>query len=86
VPLADDQKIELALLHDIGNPTRVAITQEGELVSSVELIFMDLATIRSATDDFSDSNKIGKGGFNWHCLQGNTISFVFLCSLIITWS
>uniref|UniRef100_A0A2N9J0N4 non-specific serine/threonine protein kinase n=1 Tax=Fagus sylvatica TaxID=28930 RepID=A0A2N9J0N4_FAGSY len=59
----DDQKIELALLHDIASPTRVAITQEGELVSSVEPFFMDLATIRSATDEFSDSNKLGKGGF-----------------------
>ena len=63
MPLADNQKIELALLHDIASPTRVAITQEGKLVSSVEPFFMDLATIRSATDEFSDSNKLGKGGF-----------------------
>ncbi|XP_050288730.1 cysteine-rich receptor-like protein kinase 15 isoform X2 [Quercus robur] len=41
----------------------VAVTREGELVISEELPFIDLATIRSATDEFSDSNKLGQGGF-----------------------
>ncbi|PRQ25927.1 hypothetical protein RchiOBHm_Chr6g0288991 [Rosa chinensis] len=30
--------------------------------SSEELFFIDLATIRKATNDFSDSNKLGQGG------------------------
>ena len=38
-------------------------TEEGALVGVDELPFMDLATIRAATDDFSDSNKLGQGGF-----------------------
>ncbi|XP_059439419.1 cysteine-rich receptor-like protein kinase 15 [Corylus avellana] len=41
----------------------VAITQNGELVSAEELSFMDLLTIVAATDNFSESNKLGKGGF-----------------------
>ncbi|XP_059439823.1 cysteine-rich receptor-like protein kinase 25 [Corylus avellana] len=41
----------------------VAITQDGELVSAEELSFMDLSTIVAATDNFSDSNKLGQGGF-----------------------
>ena len=39
------------------------ITQEGNLVTSEELPFFDLTTIRAATDDFADSNKLGQGGF-----------------------
>lgn len=39
------------------------ITQEGELVTAQEFPFLDLATTRVATDDFSDSNKLGQGGF-----------------------
>ncbi|XP_062161245.1 cysteine-rich receptor-like protein kinase 25 [Alnus glutinosa] len=42
---------------------RVAITQDGEFVSAEGLSFMDLSTILAATDDFSDSNKLGKGSF-----------------------
>ncbi|XP_061996881.1 G-type lectin S-receptor-like serine/threonine-protein kinase B120 [Rosa rugosa] len=33
------------------------------MVSSEELPFIDLATVRKATDNFSDSNKLGQGGF-----------------------
>nr|XP_023924914.1 putative receptor-like protein kinase At4g00960 isoform X3 [Quercus suber] len=37
---------------------------DGELVpGSEDLHFMNLLTIRTATDDFSDSNKLGQGGF-----------------------
>jgi hypothetical protein len=39
------------------------MTDEGHLVSSEDLPFMDLTTIREATDNFSDSNKLGQGGF-----------------------
>ncbi|KAL4350177.1 hypothetical protein AHAS_Ahas10G0115900 [Arachis hypogaea] len=33
------------------------------MISSDELLFMNLATIKDATHDFSDSNKLGQGGF-----------------------
>ncbi|KAL3740642.1 hypothetical protein ACJRO7_021850 [Eucalyptus globulus] len=52
-----------AVLHDLVNPVSVEITEEGNLVSSEELPFMDLATLKAATDDFSSSNKLGQGGF-----------------------
>ncbi|KAK3431856.1 hypothetical protein EUGRSUZ_E03732 [Eucalyptus grandis] len=52
-----------AVLHDLVNPVSVEITEEGNLVSSEELPFMDLATIKAATDDFSSSKKLGQGGF-----------------------
>ncbi|KAL6197984.1 hypothetical protein ACLB2K_027776 [Fragaria x ananassa] len=51
------------LLHDPASPTEVTITEEGELVTSEVLPFVDVATIKIATDDFSDSNKLGQGGF-----------------------
>ncbi|PQQ15143.1 hypothetical protein Pyn_27904 [Prunus yedoensis var. nudiflora] len=41
-------------------------TLDGNMADANELIylaFMDLAAIRVATDDFSDSNKLGQGGF-----------------------
>uniref|UniRef100_A0A803NZ15 non-specific serine/threonine protein kinase n=1 Tax=Cannabis sativa TaxID=3483 RepID=A0A803NZ15_CANSA len=58
-----DDRSERALLQDLTMPRTVTITQEGNLVTSEELPFFDLATIRVATDDFSDSNKLGQGGF-----------------------
>lgn len=39
------------------------MTQDGELVTSEDLPFMNLSTIMAATDEFSDSNKLGQGGF-----------------------
>ncbi|KAG6695140.1 hypothetical protein I3843_09G082800 [Carya illinoinensis] len=59
----DDDKSQKALLHELASPTGVAITQEGELVSSEDIHFMSLSTIMAATDDFSESNKLGQGGF-----------------------
>ncbi|XP_050288729.1 cysteine-rich receptor-like protein kinase 10 isoform X1 [Quercus robur] len=59
----DEERSQHALLHELASPTAVAVTREGELVISEELPFIDLATIRSATDEFSDSNKLGQGGF-----------------------
>ncbi|GMY36980.1 cysteine-rich receptor-like protein kinase 15 isoform X1 [Fagus crenata] len=60
----DDEISQNALLHDLAiRPTGVEITQDGELVGSENLYFMNLSTIRTATDDFSDSNKLGQGGF-----------------------
>lgn len=51
------------ILQDLVSPRHVAITQEGELISSDEMLFMTLATIKAATGDFSDRNKLGQGGF-----------------------
>ncbi|XP_059432497.1 cysteine-rich receptor-like protein kinase 25 [Corylus avellana] len=59
----DDEKSQKTLLHELTSHTGVAITQDGELVSAEELSFMDLSTIVAATDNFSDSNKLGQGGF-----------------------
>ncbi|KAF3960270.1 hypothetical protein CMV_015003 [Castanea mollissima] len=60
----DDEKSQNALLHELARPTGVEITEDGELVpGSEDIHFMNLLTIRSATDDFSDSNKLGQGGF-----------------------
>ena len=61
--LADEVRSHHALLHELASPTAVALIREGELVISEELPFIDLATIRSATNEFSDSNKLGQGGF-----------------------
>jgi hypothetical protein len=78
---ADDEKSQNAQLHELTSPTGVAITQDGELVSAEELSFMDLSTIVAATDDFSDSNKLGKGGFG--TVYKVTPTFLFLCGQII---
>ncbi|XP_057986381.1 cysteine-rich receptor-like protein kinase 15 [Hevea brasiliensis] len=48
------------LLQDLASPR---MTEEGNLPNSAELPVMDLTTIREATDNFSDSNKLGRGGF-----------------------
>ncbi|XP_056687560.1 cysteine-rich receptor-like protein kinase 15 isoform X2 [Spinacia oleracea] len=44
-------------------PKDVVITEEGNLVSTEGLPFMDLATLKDATDNFSGSNLLGQGGF-----------------------
>ncbi|KAK3188268.1 hypothetical protein Dsin_027829 [Dipteronia sinensis] len=59
---ADEASSQLVLLHNLARPTTVTLIQECDL-SSQELPFMDLAIIRAATDDFSDSNKLGQGSF-----------------------
>ncbi|KAL6332162.1 hypothetical protein AAG906_001876 [Vitis piasezkii] len=41
----------------------VAMIQEGSLLGPQELPFMDFATVKAATDNISDSNKLGQGGF-----------------------
>ncbi|KAK3431853.1 hypothetical protein EUGRSUZ_E03739 [Eucalyptus grandis] len=60
---SDLERSPRALLNDLTNPVGVEITEEGNLVSSEELPFMDLATLKAATDDFSSLNKLGQGGF-----------------------
>lgn len=57
------ERSHLALLQELACPRGVTMTDEGQLVSSEDLPFMDLTTIRAATDNFSDSNKLGQGGF-----------------------
>ena len=37
--------------------------------TSVESLQVDFGTTRAATDNFSDANKLGKGGF-WGSSQG----------------
>lgn len=37
--------------------------QAGNEISTVESLQYDFGTIRTATDDFSDANKLGQGGF-----------------------
>ncbi|CAL5408459.1 unnamed protein product [Camellia sinensis] len=59
----DEEKSQSALLQELANPPSVDINQEGEFVSSQELPFMELATIKAATGNFSDRNKLGQGGF-----------------------
>ncbi|KAM1766242.1 hypothetical protein ACFX11_005275 [Malus domestica] len=59
----DEEKSEQVLLQDLASPTGVTITEEGMFIISEELAFMDLAAIKIATNDFSDLNKLGQGGF-----------------------
>ncbi|KAI4295835.1 hypothetical protein L6164_035836 [Bauhinia variegata] len=59
----DEEKNEKTLLQELASPKGVTVTEDGELVSSEELVFMNLETIREATDDFSDRNKLGQGSF-----------------------
>ncbi|CAL5410904.1 unnamed protein product [Camellia sinensis] len=59
----DEEKSQSALLQELANPHSVDINQEGEFVSSQDLPFMELATIKAATRNFSDTNKLGQGGF-----------------------
>jgi hypothetical protein len=61
--LADMERSHLTLLKESASPIGFTTTEEGQLVSSEDLPFMDLNTIRAATDNFSDSNKLGQGGF-----------------------
>ncbi|XP_027913768.1 cysteine-rich receptor-like protein kinase 15 isoform X3 [Vigna unguiculata] len=59
----DKEMSERTLLQELTTPKHVAVTEEGDLISSDEMLFMTLASIRVATDEFSDTNKLGQGGF-----------------------
>lgn len=61
--VVDEVRSQSALLHHAASPTRNVKTNSFALVSYEELTVMNLATIRAATDNFSDSNKLGQGGF-----------------------
>lgn len=57
------ERNHLALLNELAISRGITLTEEGQLVSSEDLPFMDLNTIIAATDNFADSNKLGQGGF-----------------------
>ncbi|XP_028108648.1 cysteine-rich receptor-like protein kinase 8 [Camellia sinensis] len=59
----DEEKSQSTLLRELANPPSVDINQEGQFVNSQELPFMELATIKAAIGNFSDTNKLGQGGF-----------------------
>ncbi|KAF5742200.1 hypothetical protein HS088_TW09G00243 [Tripterygium wilfordii] len=59
----DKEKCEQAFLNDLSSPTHGAVTQESDLTNTEELPFFDLVSIIAATDNFSNSNKLGQGGF-----------------------
>ncbi|GMN49791.1 hypothetical protein TIFTF001_018952 [Ficus carica] len=60
----DEVKSQSALLHCLPSPRAVTTTsKDDELVNTEELPLIDLATISAATDNFSNSNKLGQGGF-----------------------
>ena len=61
----------------------VTISQEGDLISSDEVLFMNLATIKAATDDFSDTNKLGQGGFGAVYKVIQTLMLFNLARLIV---
>ncbi len=37
--------------------------QMGEDIESVDSLFIDLSTLRAATGNFSETNRLGEGGF-----------------------
>ncbi|XP_019052142.1 PREDICTED: putative cysteine-rich receptor-like protein kinase 20 [Nelumbo nucifera] len=64
----DEQRIEdIPLQQSVGAPTSFDFPekniQDGNQMSSSELPLMDFDAIKVATDNFSDSNKLGQGGF-----------------------
>ncbi|GAB4826684.1 hypothetical protein Ancab_033579 [Ancistrocladus abbreviatus] len=60
----NDEKRSLSVqMSAFAMPQTVSLTEDGELVTTEELHFMDLSSIKAATDNFSDANKLGEGGF-----------------------
>ncbi|KAM7254792.1 hypothetical protein ACFE04_020033 [Oxalis oulophora] len=47
----------------LSSHVRATLRKEGYLVTAQELPFIDLATLIAATDNFSNANKLGQGGF-----------------------
>lgn len=74
-----------------------ALDDNGEDISSVEFLQYDFTTIEIATDFFSDTNKLGQGGFGavykvrkefeWNMsliiIGGNIIQFSSLLTAIL---
>ncbi|KAL5578982.1 hypothetical protein UlMin_011424, partial [Ulmus minor] len=60
----DVETSQSVMLHYSASTTTITVAnQDDPLASTDELPLMDLATIRAATAEFSDSNKLGQGGF-----------------------
>lgn len=43
--------------------TNVVIKEETDILTTQDLPFMEFSVIKAATDNFSDSHKLGQGGF-----------------------
>lgn len=56
-----------------------------EEVKDMELQFFDLGTLKTATNNFSDENKLGEGGFGvvYKVRKKKTCYFTLISSLII---
>ncbi|KAF5943349.1 hypothetical protein HYC85_017426 [Camellia sinensis] len=54
-------------LYDIGDPNNIDVQHQNlqarDNLNSQNFPFVDLSTLSAATDNFSDSNKLGQGGF-----------------------
>lgn len=63
--LVDEEKNQTELLDNLAATTSSVnlIAEDCHLVTSKELPFMELGIIKAATNNFSDSNKLGQGGF-----------------------
>jgi hypothetical protein len=79
----EEERSERTLLQELASPKNVAITQEGELISSDQL-FMTLATIKAATGNFSDTNKLGQGGFGT-VYKVTYMDYLYFNIFILTW-
>ena len=44
-------------------PLYMCVCIAGNEITSIESLQFDLATIKAATNQFSDDNKVGRGGF-----------------------
>ncbi|KAL8112888.1 hypothetical protein AgCh_020261 [Apium graveolens] len=59
----DDNGSQNIFLHSMGASSRFVITEESNILSGQDLPFIELAIIKSATNNFSDNHKLGQGGF-----------------------
>jgi len=51
------------IISALSAPRDVSFTEEGNVVSTDGLPFMDLAALKEATENFSVSKMLGRGGF-----------------------
>ncbi|URD98746.1 receptor-like protein kinase [Musa troglodytarum] len=65
IPIAASAVLIVAICLCIrrSKPIKRRLRRNDEEVRSVESLLFDLATLRSATNNFSDANKLGEGGF-----------------------
>ncbi|KAK2977253.1 hypothetical protein RJ640_005515 [Escallonia rubra] len=64
VSFADDEKSQSSMLDYSLTPVNTTMVgDEMNIVSSQELPFLELAMIKTATNNFAASNKLGQGGF-----------------------